>query len=131
MAVSIHVPTRGTTSCTNTIKELQQWFQSTFPRGERQTRRTAKTHLTLFQSTFPRGERLVPAFQLRAVDRVSIHVPTRGTTAAEAQKNRDFQVSIHVPTRGTTEIELSLYPAGRTSFNPRSHEGNDRLFGIP
>ena len=55
--VSIHVPTRGTTTTTDTITTIIR-FQSTFPRGER-----------------PGEDRLHhPIYE------VSIHVPTRGTT---------------------------------------------------
>ena len=35
---------------------------------------------------------------------VSIHVPTRGTTEMIEKSEKKLQVSIHVPTRGTTAI---------------------------
>ena len=77
---------------------------------------------------------------------VSIHVPTRGTTLHLFSISTASKVSIHVPTRGTTRISSnvsvfiefqSTFPRGERrgselsvsegwSFNPRSHEGNDK-----
>ena len=57
--------------------------------------------------------------------RVSIHVPTRGTTFICNLIADRAKVSIHVPTRGTTwsrnDDQLRI-----SGFNPRSHEGNDK-----
>ena len=59
-AISIHVPTRGTTtSDPYTITS------------------------SVFQSTCPRGARL-HGVHLRKMDAISIHVPTRGTTTTSA-----------------------------------------------
>ena len=55
-----------------------------------------------FQSTFPRGERLNWWNTSKRNKRVSIHVPTRGTT-----------------------LQLHITAVDRPGFNPRSHEGND------
>ena len=77
--VSIHVPTRGTTSKMDGCYILPM-FQSTFPRGERRSNVRSKNYGLWFQSTFPRGERQI------------FHTSRRH----------------------------------RRSFNPRSHEGNDR-----
>ena len=78
------------------------------------------------------------------VYRISIHVPTRGTTrvigsasaaqnfnprAHEGHDNRTHRripnqpISIHVPTRGTTckRLIVNMPP----NFNPRAHEGHD------
>ena len=60
-----------------------------------------------------------------AVRQVSIHVPARGTTQIRNICRRKHAVSIHVPTRGTTfrpVVPLVQF----ISFNPRSHEGNDK-----
>ena len=59
---------------------------------------------------------------------VSIHVPTRGTTAFIAFSSIRNGVSIHVPTRGTTATVVCKAEAN-SSFNPRSHEGNDLFCG--
>ena len=101
--VSIHVPTRGTTGTSSqTSAAPSGTFQSTFPRGERLVIRLLSYIPILFQSTFPRGER---------------HVLQIVPIIARA-------VSIHVPTRGTTWTISFGFLTG-TSFNPRSHEGND------
>ena len=55
---------------------------------------------------------------------ISIHVPTRGTTAAVRLRSHRGTISIHVPTRGTTQFPLPSLD-GYPDFNPRSHEGND------
>ena len=88
-------------------------------------------------------------FRVRDQFRVSIHVPTRGTTQKPVVHTSDHEVSIHVPTRGTTEhlwlwCQLmkfqSTFPRGERlhlsrngfladRFNPRSHEGNDPKSG--
>ena len=100
--VSIHVPTRGTT-LTNAKTGICQRFQSTFPRGERPNivcnmvkidSFNPRSHegndvsgciswrlCIWFQSTFPRGERLTAKIKCINTLQVSIHVPTRGTTA--------------------------------------------------
>ena len=124
--VSIHVPTRGTTTC-NAPNVGYSQFQSTFPRGERHFFFIDALSSSMFQSTFPRGERLATFQPLRAGvmfqstfprgerpparvplecrRSVSIHVPTRGTTRAGSDPCRQSSpVSIHVPTRGTTEV---------------------------
>ena len=56
-AISIHVPSWGTTACTS-----------------------IETGVDLFQSTFPRGERLLDASWIPEIN-ISIHVPSWGTTA--------------------------------------------------
>ena len=58
------------------------------------------------------------------IDDVSIHVPTRGTTPSIALRLIPLSVSIHVPTRGTTLASGSAV-AVFYGFNPRSHKGND------
>ena len=55
-AISIHVPSWGTTACTS-IETGVDLFQSTFPRGERRHRYQILRTKNRFQSTFPRGER--------------------------------------------------------------------------
>ena len=54
---------------------------------------------------------------------ISIHVPTRGTTECLAYLLDQATISIHVPTRGTTTSSSG----GSTDryFNPRAHEGHD------
>ena len=62
----------------------------------------------------------------RSEGRVSIHVPTRGTTkedAAGAVNDAVFQSTFP---RGERLLCTTLF-ASKKSFNPRSHEGNDEI----
>ena len=54
--VSIHAPTRGATIYLD-FKSYLEKFQSTHPRGVRQSASLINTKITLFQSTHPRGVR--------------------------------------------------------------------------
>ena len=99
-----------------------------------------------FQSTFPRGERHEGYTGLSDVTVVSIHVPTRGTTASmvPATIKSAFQSTFPRGERLCCKRGISsqckfqsTFPRGErhlcglnlfclcTSFNPRSHEGND------
>ncbi len=99
-------------------------FQSTFPQGERLVSSCIYLSHFPFQSTFPQGERHEVMVQLRESmdfnprshkgndknmikkiieDRISIHVPTRGTTLSMTMTGTRKAISIHVPTRGTTK----------------------------
>ena len=102
-AVSIHVPTRGTTL-------------SLYWNGHKVG---VSIHVPTRGTTF----RQEPG---KGGSYVSIHVPTRGTTQFFIYSFRDRHVSIHVPTRGTTIPGVSLW-IELISFNPRSHEGNDEI----
>ena len=124
-SVSIHVPTRGTT----TFRRFAFSFRSCFnPRshegndgGERRCGRRClrsfnpRSHegndVPLIYNTSYAGVSIhVPTrgttiihFKFLVFSVVSIHVPTRGTTQYIKATNYNFSVSIHVPTRGTTE----------------------------
>ena len=77
-------------------------FQSTCPRGARHPYEDIHPYHNQFQSTCPRGARrnlcmcILPG-------RISIHVPTRGTTRRYA------------------------HPRRFANFNPRAHEGHDTV----
>ena len=81
---------------------------------------------------------------------ISIHAPTRGATTNTVQGVTPTGISIHAPTRGATKI-LRHTPKGKQfqstlprgerhvvgipfkgiwDFNPRSHEGSDRLKSV-
>ncbi len=100
----------------------------------------------MFQSTCPHGARHDVIIVTFKESRVSIHVPTRGTTPAAGWIKELTWVSIHVPTRGTTakakielqEVEVSIHVPTRGTtrkritdvllhigFNPRAHTGHD------
>ena len=100
--VSIHVPTRGTTAV---LKQLEIFGRSFNPRSHEGNDLFCPVifpRIRMFQSTFPRGERRRRKLILLIKHRVSIHVPTRGTTKSERFGAVFRRVSIHVPTRGTT-----------------------------
>ena len=59
--------------------------------------------LIQFQSTFPRGERQHEISAYIQPQKISIHVPARGTTPADAQLAVCPCISIHVPAWGTTK----------------------------
>ena len=143
--ISIHVPTWGTTLSisTNLFALIFQstfprgerqsscyyscyarWFQSTFPRGERRSQGKWSMTIWRFQSTFPRGERQhVPQLFHQPVI-ISIHVPSWGTTSDDGKFKGLYYISIHVPSWGTTDI-LVWCLAHLRHFNPRSLVGND------
>ncbi|GAA5263290.1 hypothetical protein KTGMC3_P2041 [Methanocalculus sp. MC3] len=121
-AISIHVPTGGTTSpnlslvCVDNFNprahgghdlpnrdlHLRSTFQSTCPRGARRGLQSHQLPAQSFQSTCPRGAR-----------------PTSWTPPS------GIDISIHVPTGGTTILSLMI---GRNKhFNPRAHGGHDDL----
>ena len=80
ITVSIHVPTRGTTAARRGRTRQKAAFQSTFPQGERLITEKYLVAENVFQSTFPQGERHALFFSSGRIYTVSIHVPTRGTT---------------------------------------------------
>ena len=55
---------------------------------------------------------------------ISIHVPTKGTTANMGDVPVYKSISIHVPTKGTTNTDSKSRWTMR-DFNPRTHEGYD------
>ena len=101
VSISIHVPTKGTTSC----------FICTFifiaisihvP-----TKGTTDTRSQLFDCVL-----------------ISIHVPTKGTTLIKMLQQEIIRISIHVPTKGTTQQHRHAF-CNNDYFNPRTHEGYD------
>ena len=142
--ISIHVPTRGTTD-TNVMRTYSSDFNPRAHEGhDLKMRRCRSRYFILFQSTCPRGARHplwsgfpFPKISIHVPTRgttrrpdliepvyyISIHVPTRGTTCRMLRYPHLISISIHVPTRGTTfSARLEFYP---DDFNPRAHEGHD------
>ena len=64
--------------------------------------RQKTTKMLAFQSTLPRGERQSSSYITLQLEQVSIHAPTRGATFKPNGQNVDYIVSIHAPTRGAT-----------------------------
>ena len=97
--ISIHVPTRGTTTITSSVN-VRLPFQSTCPRGARPGQTGSASGTVYFNPRAHEGH-----------DELADHI------------ERYIRISIHVPTRGTTK-QISTGPAYRY-FNPRAHEGHD------
>ena len=100
VSISIHAPTWGATSSTNTSK-LTTVFQSTHPRGVRLTVRACSAALSNFN---PRT-----------------HV---GCDNAKVLQISVIAISIHAPTWGATK-SLKKNKVMRINFNPRTHVGCD------
>ena len=121
-------------------------FQSTLPRGERQswyrmcagadrisihapTRGATqiiviRCHVIVISIHAPtRGATVIRCVQLCYIH-ISIHAPTRGATHVQISSLIKINISIHAPTRGAT-CELSISSKRNADFNPRSHEGSD------
>ena len=77
-----------------------------------------------FQPTRPRGAR-PHAVDIQDCIVVSTHAPTRGATPKWAWGGK-LHVSTHAPTRGATCWEEPAWEE-LLCFNPRAHEGRDRL----
>ena len=101
-------------------------FQSTFPQGERRSKIAGNAASGLFQSTFPQGERhRQPSGPL--AQRNFNPRSHKGNDLVRHDHVSVFRISIHVPTRGTTIfIRTDRNYVG--DFNPRSHKGNDGAF---
>ena len=119
-------------------------FQSTSPRGRRLSLSPKKHIHKDFNPRLREGDDTNSCVFVDS-HRISIHVPTRGTTERLLKMDPGNTISIHVPTRGTTVWKRpwiswqrfqSTSPRGgrRTSsrfllisfnFNPRPHEGDD------
>ena len=79
----------------------------------------------MFQSTFPRGERLYFRFSTPQTCRVSIYVPTRGTTRQIRSCTTTWKCFNPRSHEGNDATASEINQIEVQSFNPRSHEGND------
>ena len=101
-------------------------FQSTHPRGVRQSRFKIMKTILLFQSTHPRGVRLCLGLSKLCLYYVSIHAPTRGATL-ETSPNLCRNACFNPRTHEGCDKNSFLLSFLISSFNPRTHEGCDRL----
>ena len=143
--ISIHAPARGATPPPS-IQSVHQKFQSTLPRGERQSCLPDYNNNISFQSTLPRGERPAPHRATDEPSEISIHAPARGATHLHKVliSIRRFQSTLPRGERrflSGTPVRYSLFqstlPRGERLplcgvarqvfryFNPRSREGSD------
>ena len=115
--ISIHVPSWGTTVPGKTVQLVYDQFQSTFPRGERPIPYVASVTNIEFQSTFPRGERPRRISLSGSIYRISIHVPSWGTTYLYISLYIYSHISIHVPSWGTTQTVRIRAPVKHISIH--------------
>ena len=99
-------------------------FQSTHPRGVRQSDRSDLSHSICFNPRTHAGCDYRPHSIGTDYPVVSIHAPTRGATGWCSRGDGGSQVSIHAPTRGAT-IGYSFFCRLHNCFNPRTHAGCD------
>ena len=125
---------------------VQQAFQSTLPRRERQKAQKEYWEQKLFQSTLPRRERLAIIGASDLPNRISIHAPAKGATSSATAVIWCSKISIHAPAKGATtpsptywtnKLFQSTLPRRERhgtvqknvyiehDFNPRSREGSD------
>ena len=100
-------------------------FQSTLPRGERLPIPQRQSERILFQSTLPRGERRSRSVYSLCHYAISIHAPTRGATTKDSIKRSSniFQSTLPRGERLWKSGHVGVY----IDFNPRSHEGSDKV----
>ena len=115
-SISIHVPAWGTTYGCSRYLECNV-FQSTFPRGERQSyvkrlscKYTISIHVPAWGTT---GQRQREQY----VACISIHVPAWGTTADQMAEAAIKGISIHVPAWGTTGRHVYFIAKQRISIH--------------
>ena len=129
--ISIHVPTKGTTVLSNNAADFNE-FQSTYPRRVRQiycnhddallyfnprthegydaTLRNRWLCQRTFQSTYPRRVRLDVQQEINKKIDISIHVPTKGTTAKIYNNIPSFLlIFIYFPIFSYQNIKSTLF----------------------
>ena len=80
-SISIHVPTKGTTCSKSNHIQSDDNFNPRSHEGNDSSKMSRRCRNCIFQSTFPRRERRRRSCSCRSIDVISIHVPTKGTTA--------------------------------------------------
>ncbi len=99
-------------------------FQSTRPRGARQSGKEVLRDCYWFQSTRPRGARLLLSSFPQKNRKFQSTRPRGARLKNQQQQNRVCQVSIHAPAWGATDAidGVGLKSGG---FNPRARVGRD------
>ena len=144
--ISIHVPTRGTTlRHARRARRVRHFNPRAYTRHDTQCARywpnaanfnpRAYTRHDdqfcgigrgndIFQSTCLHEARHSWRKYLPQLTKISIHVPTRGTTSCWYSPVYPHFISIHVPTRGTTYVNHT-YGVHSIDFNPRAYTRHD------
>ena len=140
----------GSDSAKSVNVTLSIEFQSTLPRGERQTQIVDQEISTIisihapargatqyqpsklffllrFQSTLPRGERRISVVLMSAASLFQSTLP-RGERHDNMQYLcNEYNISIHAPARGATFYGNGKPVYEKSDFNPRSREGSDQI----
>ena len=99
--ISIHAPARGATGIWKDTSQCSG-FQSTLPRGERQSCQCLKQYLIKFQSTLPRGERPAVAYLANSSALFQSTLPRGERLHLPESAVLLLPISIHAPARGAT-----------------------------
>ena len=100
--ISIHVPTRGTTfNSSHFTGSYGNFNPRSYERNDIWTTGIDEDGNNFNPRSYERNDIMYQ--NLINASKISIHVPTRGTTYYQAQFSQEDHISIHVPTRGTTE----------------------------
>ena len=83
--------------------------------------------ISVFQSTLPRGERQTRCLNRLAKPHISIHAPTRGATMISPAIYISF-VDFNPRSHEGSDRTGGKTGKGPWDFNPRSHEGSDSNF---
>ena len=124
--VSIHVPARGTTQSSSCGQGDTSGFNPRSRKGNDHINQPCSVNDFVFQSTFPQGERLIPGNLLSKDQRVSIHVPARGTTLHGCDTCYIYVEFQSTFPQGERRLCCPSPLAIVVCFNPRSRKGNDR-----
>ena len=103
--ISIHVPSWGTTIVAAPADQPER-FQSTFPRGERLLTCPC-FHVAFYFNPRSLVGNDCKEESLCLIQKISIHVPSWGTTGTTRPTYDSKVISIHVPSWGTTTFETS------------------------
>ena len=125
--ISIHAPREGSDKVFRTLEAAIRYFNPRSPQGERHPCIPDLDTRTHFNPRSPQGER-PPApsgFLLVAIFQSTL--PAGGATTSYDLPTIAIIISIHAPRRGSDLCE-SLWMALRGYFNPRSPQGERRLF---
>ena len=105
LSISIHAPARGATP-REPATGATYLFQSTLPRGERQSRSPRSMICAMISIHAPARGATCNRQRLPPTISISIHAPARGATCNDCQSYWRCKISIHAPARGATVFLL-------------------------
>ena len=126
--ISIHVPAWGTTVICGTCPVTSTNFNPRSRVGNDLPFFPIILVSSEFQSTFPRGERQTGYCFMGRRYKISIHVPAWGTTGNHMKK-KIRRCNFNPRSRVGNDIWQQQVEMGIEDFNPRSRVGNDTVDG--